>query len=234
MKERPILFSGAMVRAILAGTKTQTRRVMAPQPEFDRDRQQWSRTSSRGAARWTGDRPLVAALWGLRGECPFGSDGDRLWVREAHAFEASHAPDEYPRVFYAATGTARYHDGASISPGEEESARYEGRWRPSIHMPRWASRITLEVTEVRVERLNEISEADAKAEGVVLKVTKERHPCVRVPSPYAPGRPLSEWTVADYWIAEYAALWDDINGKRAPWASNPWVWVVAFRRVEAP
>jgi hypothetical protein len=194
-----------MVRAILAGTKTQTRRVMTPQPVFDRDRQQWSRTSSRGEARWTGARPQVAALWGLRGECPFGSDGDRLWVRETWT-----AVDQ--RGFGARSSRLVDGDDEIRFRADNKATLGEGGcWIPSIYLPRWASRITLEVTEVRVERLQEITAEGARAEGV----------------------PTETGLVGAHRALEaFASLWDSISGD-GTWASNPWVWVVSFKRTEA-
>lgn len=180
MTERPILFSAPMVRALLAGTKTQTRRVVK-RPE-----------------RYEG------GLHNCLHCCPYGEPGDRLWVRETWApqvdcevsaqrwtkLQAQHGP--MPLLHFAA---------------DNEPGPWITKWRPSIHMPRWASRITLEVTEVRVERLQDISDADARAEGCVAT------------SKWAPN-------VRD----DYAALWESINGAGS-WAANPWVWVVAFRRV---
>ena len=187
MIERPILFSGSMVEALLAGTKSQTRRVYKPRHpepyEYVQD----------GVPYRDYDGEVSAVL------CPHGQHGDRLWVREKWAHEDSwygketasfkncYVPDRgYTWITYAAD---------IVSPAEVPD-----RWRPSIFMPRWASRLTLEVRSVRVERLQEISEADARAEG-----TADR--------------------------AAYAHLWDKINAKRAPWASDPWVWVVEFRRL---
>lgn len=176
-RERPILFSAPMVRAILDGAKTQTRRVCKlnvragmPEPEL---------------------QSLLAC-------CPYGQPGDRLWVRETWA--VSHAidhlkPREVPRgasmVYYAATENT----GGLLK-------------RPSIFMPRWASRITLEITGMRVERLQDISRGDAMAEGC--------------PFPnMANGADPRQW---------YADLWQQING-RGSWGTNPWVWVVAFRKL---
>ncbi len=179
MKERPILFSGEMVRAILEGRKTQTRRL----------------------AKVNADGYPCDSL------CPY-CPGDRLWVRETWScgkvFDRT-PPGQIPTVerdipvWYAA------------EDGEESINR--GRWRHSIHMPRWASRITLEVTGVRVERLQDISEADACAEGIMR----------------ASG--VCGQTVRPGPRDHFADLWDRINNDRASWASNPWVWVVEFRRV---
>ena len=152
MRELPILFSGPLVRAILDGTKTQTRRVIkAPGP--------WDVWEGRDMDPW----PLRGPGQGARVPCPYGFPGDRLWVREtcslmtiepvAGAVSRSLSTEEArQRTRFAADGTEPY-----------------GRWTPAIHMPRWASRLTLEVTGVRVERLNDISEADARAEGVALQ-----------------------------------------------------------------
>lgn len=187
-KERPILFSGPMVRAILDGRKTQTRRVVKPQPcqqmvpvDFTLDQ------SSR---RWS-DRQ---SLW----NCPYGRPGDRLWVREAWAADRCYdhlKPCEIP-------------EGSTIHRGEEIVSGWHKK-RPSIHMPRWASRIDLEVTGVRVERLQDISERDAKSEGVW---------------PLPPNPPIRGHQRA------FKALWGHINGSDS-WAKNPWVWVVEFRRI---
>ena len=185
MKERPILFSAPMVRAILSGAKTQTRRVVK-------------------------DKHDVAALdFGERVRCPYGAPGDRLWVR------ATWRPDfmrpSQRRAFYRADVV------------EEAVTK---AWRPSIHMPRWASRITLEVTGVRVERLHDITPSDAIAEGV------ERGP---EPLEYMAG--TAGWK--DYErpgrceanpASSFASLWRSINGAKS-WAANPWVWVVEFKRV---
>lgn len=189
MKERPILFSGAMVRALLDGRKTQTRRVVKLN---DAGR------VKRAGKQWHIDDPAVAS------GCPYGVPGDRLWVRETW----SHAKALSSELFYRAT------DGEQCS-GRQLPLSYierEARWRPSIHMPRWASRITLEVTGVRVERLQDITADDARAEGVF---TPEAH--------YAQNGPTAP-------ISNFAGLWADINGWDS-WNANPWVWCVSFRRL---
>ena len=142
--ERPILFNSQMVQAVLAGTKTQTRRVVKPQPEIYESRH------GATSLRWRGgvlDTPLNIAPYQLRQLCPHGAIGDRLWVRETWA------SDDSTTAYYRA-------DGETYNAGLP--------WRPSIFMPRWASRLTLEITDVRVERVQDISRKDAKDEGVLL------------------------------------------------------------------
>lgn len=195
-KERPILFSGPMVRALLAGTKTQTRRVVKPQPtEF---------VGGPGVKLADGSpAPLVplddtVEPYGSEIRCPYGLPGDRLWVRESWSptNQLSHG------VLYRADFT---------SPEV-------GRWKPSIHMPRWASRILLDVTGVRVERLQDISEADARAEGA-----KECDP--------VSGREvlLAGPSQRGSFVLHYRDIWEQINGAGS-WDANPWVWVVEFAR----
>ena len=184
MKERPILFSGPLVRAILEGRKTQTRRLVKPQPDG-----QPIVDASDGA--WYVD----GGMWCRR--CPFGAPGDRLWVRESFC----------PRYFD--NGAPAF---AADWTGESADCVSKPKWTPSIHMPRALSRIDLEVTAVRVERLQDITEEDAAAEGV--------HPMPRPPRSGGPSHRCS-----------FEVLWDEINGYRAAWASNPWVWVVEFRRI---
>lgn len=204
MKERPILFSGSMVRAILAGTKTQTRRALPTMETLGRieypGKRDW-----RGISRvnWLDTAEGMAAA--VR-ECPHGTVGTKLWVRETwavpHRYDG-HGPSNIPvlgvRTHYAAT--------------EERGGL---RWRPSIHMPRWASRITLEITGVRVERLHDISEADAMAEGVNVHPDHHGKPRTSIYSP----------------VQAYRDLWESINGQGS-WAVNPWVWVISFHRLEA-
>ena len=225
-KERPILFRAPMVRAILAGTKTQTRRVV-----------KWQRLSDSdgGKRRIFSDRDVdVADMNRLlsarqrhpcaRGFCPYGQPGDRLWVRES--FMPMPIGDGRWDIAYAAGGLeAKFTAPAGYNP---MLYNYE-RWAPSIHMPRWASRITLEVTGVRVERLNEISEADCIAEGIDgfefcgerfwrdYLLTDEEAQCS--PALTDPR-------------ASYRTLWESINGPGS-WAANPWVWAISFRRIDA-
>jgi hypothetical protein len=178
VKERPILFSGPMVRAILDGQKTQTRRIVKPQPSIE------------------GQEPHLV-------RCPYGVPGDRLWVRETWGEGGMTKPGD------PASYAADWPDAGAIR-----------KWRPSIHMPRWASRIDLEVTAVRVERLQAITEEDARAEGAAHRIAR--------------GGDLSgalEGETPIQHVAHFRDLWDSINGERTPWASNPWVWVVSFKRV---
>lgn len=207
MKERPILFSGAMVRALLAGTKTQTRRIVKSQPPADKQRVAWYEPGVMGWAP-----PDVPSQHWHRVRCPYGQPGDRLWVREAFGhFERNDNFSPGCEVFYRADGEC-----LALQP-----------WRPSIHMPRWASRITLEVTSVRVERLQDISEADALAEGIVPHVRGGWH--------WHPHNPsdLDDWHQFGFKTAAYAyeSLWEQINGPGS-WDSNPWVWAVEFKRLE--
>ena len=189
MKERPILFSAPMVRALLVGTKTQMRRIVKARDLEWMDVHQGLREPDNAE------------------RCPYGKPGgDRLYVREAWA--APHAYDHLPprlipqdaRIHYAAT-----EDRGGLP------------WRPSIHMPRWASRITLEITSVRMERLQDIDLADALAEGI-----SDTGALILDSAGNEQGGP----------IAEYAVLWEQINGPGS-WDANPWVWVVEFKAIEA-
>jgi len=254
VKERPISFRADMVRAILDGRKTKTRRVVKPQPtheliQFDED--------VRGVL-WCERRPGVPIVgddeptW----RCPYGETSDRLWVKESWRIDCWDPEYGITTLQYRADGALREPDGHWPDTGDEirdQDAwdRYWGqcaedaqkalgdptmehgwggdpgwdwepgdgpcRWRGGRFMPRWASRITLEITDVRVERVQEISEDDVLAEGCGLRPWYLN----------ASGYPEGPRT------AGFAELWDSINAKRGyPWEDNPWVWVVEFERVE--
>lgn len=215
MKERPILFNGPMVRAILDGTKTQTRRVMKHQPAKG-----WAFESPPVFGRITSPHPKKGRFGVLirRGvgtdfpetdliPCPYGQPGDRLWVREAWrtVAEADAIPprdmDEAFRLWFEVE--------APHQPGA-------GKYRPPMFMPRWASRITLEITRVRVERLQDIREGDAIAEGCTSTVMVNED---------------GEDYTGHYATEEYQDLWESINGPGS-WGQNPWMWVIEFKRVE--
>ena len=255
MKEHPILFSAPMIRAILAGTKTQTRRIVKPQPEHAQIHTWKGETLYDGEARvwcWRDNvwpdasvdcngRDDVSALL-----LPFArwEVGDRLWVKETWAaFTGGRTQDGEEWDEYTGkiadmrdenglnyVGT----DGLAFAADGKHSP---GRWRPSIFMPRWASRITLEVTDVRVERLQAISDADARAEGLRC-LSKDGGVTYKhgipdrdgLPGTDDDGWPWHEWEVDPR--AAYRKLWESINGA-ASWVSDPWVWVLGFRRVEA-
>lgn len=213
--ERPILFSGPMVRAILAGKKTQTRRVV----------------TGRTALEWLAPGTFTPSFVADPGNyiSPFGYAGDRLWVRETWRYH-DWDEDGLPWVEYRADGATLFRD-CDVVPEEwaerltdiwaelsdpTNYARHnraaDPRWRPSIHMPRWASRITLNVTDVRVERLQEITEDDARREGIA-------------------EYQFARGVLADGWFPTkaFADLWDSLNDARGyGWATNPWVWVVTF------
>lgn len=211
MKERPILFSAPMVRAILAGTKTQTRRVVKPQPPAEaRDAgciTSFTDAKYVGIWWWLDSLNLLeAGIVGDEFRCPYGNPGDQLWVRESHSIgpdpSAVLLPGEdygalrWPHVTYAADGAIEKRD--TVWTGQY------GRSRPSIHMPRWACRLVLEISDVRVQRLHEITEADAVAEGA------------STPGPFA--------------VHHFMDLWISINGRES-WLANPWVWALTFRRL---
>lgn len=198
MTERPILFSAPMVRAILGGAKTQTRRVMKPQPR-PTDGWDWSwplpgRNITAGTMNcWRDDQKPTLFPY-----CPYGRPGDRLWVKETWA-QVSTGEGTHSLVYRA-------------------DSEAQVRWRSSIFMPRWASRISLELTDIRVERLQAISDADCEIEGV---------------------RPSVDGTGKDWrddetgWRRTYRQLWDSLNAKRGHgWDTNPWVWVIEFRRID--
>lgn len=186
LKEKPILFSGPMVRAILDGCKTQTRRVIKPQPDKE---------------------VIHGSCRAICGPPPIYESGMRLWIKESHRLLNCQCRETCWRpgmVWYEADQSG--YDGASLE-----------KLRPSIHMPRWACRITLEVTGARVERLQDISEADAEDEGCIQTFQKVRQ---------AGGAVVETPTLA---VEHFENLWDSINSKRAPWKSNPWVWVISFK-----
>ena len=206
--ERPILFSAPMVRAILEGRKTQTRRVMK-HPEY--------------MGCLTGDCPhtyqsecdLDVKVWASE-NCPYGVPGDRLWVKETFRLRAD-MDDRPPSLDWWKKGAWYEADGPNEPSGCAGGA---GKLRPSIFMPRWASRITLEITEVRVLRVQEISEEDAKAEGVFGGCTvcgdSENGDCIEHTPSCTDG---------------FANIWMHINGEDS-WHANPWVWALTFKRVE--
>ncbi|OOH81308.1 hypothetical protein BOW65_09510 [Pseudomonas koreensis] len=215
IKERPILFSAPMVRAILDGRKTVTRRPV------------------KGAAlKWLEEFVPEFVAHTANGICPFGQIGDRLWVRESFWHAGSYV-QTYPEDDVGSwSGTGRVHYRADGAPPNEPNHDYPNglrngaysaaepakiwRARPSIHMPRWASRILLEITDVRVERLQDITYEQAAAEGVHRG-------------------PLREWCASDeggachkYPVPAFRDLWQSTGGD---WDANPWVWCVSFRRL---
>lgn len=241
MKERPILFSGSMVRAIVEGKKTQTRRVVKPQPRGHH----WETMhgyellvsdiylESRGRCfvRFNHTIPHPS----LRCDrfydedcapfCPYGQVGDRLWVREKHARIPGMTGMHLPHYFA---------DGPIPTIDIRHDAGLLGTY-PSIHMPRWASRITLEITGVRVERLQDISEEDAVAEGLSC-ISKDgaTYKYGIADRDGLPGNDDFGW----HWFQweknprlAYRKLWESINGPGS-WAENPWVWVVQFVRCQ--
>lgn len=224
MIERGIIFSAPMVRALLAGEKTQTRRLLKLQPPTPEQVRQiagdgfhyFTDASTPGEFRVAGPVWAVRKLGGPeRLRCPYGVPGDRLWVRETWR---PTPPDRIRAVtvHYAADrGMARFYDVPRSWKYPKAAAN--GNVTP-IHMPRWASRITLEITSVRVERLQAITSADIVAEGI---------PAVDYSVNDRPDALEAEQRDA------FVKLWDSINGDVAPWSSNPFLWVLGFRRVEA-
>jgi len=192
IKERPILFNAEMVRAILAGRKTQTRRAVKGM-----------------ALEWLEDSKFIPEYVASPDNdmCPNGKIGDQLWVREAFSAMGSNEGHALP-IFYRADGE----DG--------------NKWTPSIHMPRWASRIQLEITNIRLERINQISEDDAKAEGMRFHHLYnewggvEKHP--------ASTNSLPQWRWYESPSKAFQHLWNSIYKN---WDTNPWVWVIEFKRI---
>ena len=223
MKEKPMLFIGPMVRATLEDRKNQTRRVMKNQPPFP-----W-KTEIHGDSLF-----VLDGGWKKFCKVPHPA-GSRIWVKETWATASS---DAGPCVCYRADcgriyvdehfGFQKvYHDSSSkhlwANWARDLESGVEGKWRPSIFMPRWASRINLEVTEVRVERLQEITRKDAEAEGVCTDDYFDRLEHAESCAP--PGSILPSPR------SEYQRLWNQINGPGS-WDQNPWVWVYTFRRVK--
>lgn len=224
MADRPILFSAPMVRALLAGTKTQTRRVVKGLEDADTWCPVGPEVYHPTVVDRHGDDAPGASTYGAGNadgtdwvRCPYGQPGDRLWVRETwqaiSGTERARRIIENPRPNF---GWVEYASGP-----HKEGNELPPKWRPSIHMPRWASRITLEVTCVRVERLQDISEADSIAEGIERSGDCNWRDYL--------DHPYNDFTSAR---RSYRSLWDQINGTGS-WAANPWVWVVSFRRVDA-
>ncbi|MBC4065298.1 MULTISPECIES: morphogenetic protein [Klebsiella pneumoniae complex] len=227
MTERGMIFNAEMVLAILDGRKTQTRRVMKVQPESNQlglllitDS---TKHSDIGKYHWAESNATGNHVRSKLFLCPFGAVGDRIWVREGFFPAPLEMQSEPPRK---TMWNIAYRDGMQmekLAPAEYNPTIYNyERWTPSIHMPRWASRILLEITDVRVERLNAISEEDATAEGV---------PPAGSLLPDYPGTFLTP--KGDFATAKVAfqRLWESIYGEEG-WKSNPWVWVIEFKRVE--
>jgi hypothetical protein len=237
MKERPILFSGPMVRALLDGSKTQTRRVV--KLPHDNRLGIWEPTTvggPNGGRTASGETvPFQGAIWHTRtGDsltCPHGQPGDRLWVRETHEVnrigyeEGPNAPARhYAGVKYRADdGRAEFTISQSLY--RDLDSKESCGWRPSIHMPRWASRITLEVTGVRVERLQDISEQDAESEGV--ESLRNEGECWKN---YVESTASCDALICLGARESFRTLWDSLAAPGADWQANPWVWVVDFKR----
>ena len=217
MKERPILFSGPMVRALLDGRKTQTRRVVNPEPS-------------------AGVRVSPFCASGLEDghgrelRSPYGKPGDRLWVRESLAATRDAAGIIFDWHYVADGAKVRRMPG--LRPEFNDAMAFAHLVRkavPSIHMPRWASRITLEVTGVRIERLHDVTEADAAAEGVESLRNEGEYW-----KDYLRSTAQCDELVCLNARDSFWTLWDSLNAERGfGWDASPWVWVVEFKRIEA-
>lgn len=241
MKELPILFSGPMVRALLADTKTQTRRHMKTQMVY-------GSVAGLFASWYLPNRDGGGTLYPngkekILATCPYGQPGDRLWVRETYfawgrwetRCSAKKGRDEWHFVdMTLECGKAYLYDADSPRPQPLAGKRDGGvtpKWwkRPAIFMPREASRITLEITSLRVERLQSISEADAIAEGIERPEDMSRE-AVEAMDVWPEGAERSCFNALNQPVHQYRRLWEQINGTGS-WEANPWVWVVEFRRL---
>ncbi|HBS1256010.1 TPA: hypothetical protein MAB65_003018 [Klebsiella pneumoniae] len=214
MKERGMIFNAEMVRAILDGRKTQTRRIIKwKQTRFTEigEREDGSKWP------WSEDAEHACDFWH---PCPFGAVGDRIWVREAFRVH-SRATDVATLVYKASERNSWTEQTHRVPVAVCNKPATPEKWTPSLHMPRWASRILLEITGVRVERLNAISEEDARAEGII------DGGCLNCgePEPCGCANPEPDATDA------FAYLWQSIYGQEN-WNADPWVWVIEFKRVE--
>jgi hypothetical protein len=213
MKEKPILFRTEMVRALLDGRKTQTRRVIKPQPKTDGLQGVYPDLYNHEPNRWAfwlpDNRMTEPRIW----ECPYGQVSDHLWVRETFKYtdfdlrDAGKLPHRC-EVEYKLNGIRKW-----VLATTDTQIVIPDKWRPSIFMPRWASRITLEITGIKVQRIYEISPQDIEAEGI-----KQLH--------FTTGVCLVS-------LPQFKLIWDSINGKKYPWSSNPWVWVIEFKKLDA-
>jgi hypothetical protein len=238
VKERGILFSAPMVRALLDGSKTQTRRIAKDIPygpdadHYGTPIMDWGlsgvyqdETNSSPDRWWLDIQTEVDDNSHREIRCPYGKPGDRLWVRETFCQSSFFVP--CPIIFKA--------DGVGPYPHPDGGMK---RWTPSIHMPRWASRITLEITNIRVERLQDISEADAIAEGISIWSETERHG-IKWECPQHIQRFGDDDNIEDVCFdggpvkdprEAYRGVWSSINGPGS-WEVNPWVWCVSFKRI---
>ncbi|WP_286800612.1 morphogenetic protein [Pseudomonas sp. UBA4034] len=253
IKERPILFSAPMVRAILEGRKTVTRRVMKSQPDADAtitvELYNVAVTNRHG---YQEEGPEIFGAWWRDGEsgckCPYGKPGDRLWVRETFALlgnEDGCCIDWQDNLVKGdEQGAARIYR-ASCPPGDyglnqipakaewkpdTEAMEYDGAWRPNIHMPRWASRILLEITDVRAERLQDISEEQAVAEGLIWQGQEHGKVFYSHAERKYPHGAHQQFGISGVdAVSAFRKLWNSVGGD---WDANPWVWVVEFKPVE--
>lgn len=254
-KERPIIFSGPMVRAILEGTKTQTRRAIKPQPDTTYNGEPYWHI---GGLRWRPSGQPPAGNNPIR--CPYGKPGDRLWVKETWN---TVNPDGKPTsVLYKADGATIYQPFPSAEAGwkaeQDAEALNASRWNSPLFMPRWASRITLEVIEVRAHRVQEITEADAQAEGATARLRclpafgsdlrtgwSMDWSRIGTPSKYAhaseiKGRDTEPLEARDIALSSarfaFANYYNKVNrskpGALTAWDANPWVWAVTFKRLQ--
>ena len=222
MKERPILFGGDMVKAILDGRKTQTRRTHGLS-QFNGQPDRWRREGDTMAFDGGFEYAPVP-------KCPYGKPGDVLWVRETWMVDYNDWPGgmrEFGIAYraedkehFAGTPYQPTHRCGHHTPQKqlELSYKFDGKWKPSIHMPRWASRISLLVKDVRVERLQDITPADCEAEGMLTDIQ-------------ATSLDTEDFKMREQALYfNMAKLWDFINGKKHPWSENPWVWVIKFEK----
>lgn len=246
-KERPILFSGEMVRAVLDGRKTQTRRVMLPRPGKNQHMHNpplYGTGVSTNKGQYgvlmceeiTSNITLTQHF-----KCPYGAPGDRLWVRETFAYitdsfaiaQGVRYKADHVDKFFKADGNL-IPDGATVFNSLSHEYPDIVKYRPSIHMPRWASRIQIEVVDVRVERVQDISEEDAIREGIsaVDSSGNDINPIEYEYRKWFKNYETGEFSFIDP-VASFWSLWNSINEKRGfGWDTNPWVWVVEFRRVK--
>lgn len=225
MKERGMIFNGEMVRAILDGRKTQTRRIMKNQPAGDSPDTPALIRNVDGGFQWYGHYGESSIF-----NCPFGAIGDRIWVRET--FQGPLVPEdelseflgENPDKFESPAYCEYAADGGPRPEYVDADDNTRHGWRPAIHMPRWASRITLEITNVGVQRLQSISQNDAAREGLIRLPATGRY-CLNQGDQYFGGASHDAREV-------FSWLWESIYGE-VSWQENPWVWVIEFKRIEA-